>query len=294
MKYLDPKNDIPFKKIFARHKHLLISFLNNVLPLPDDGLIQDIEYLPVELLPDNPFKKDTLVDVRCLDTKGRGFIVEMQMYWDKYFLNRMLHNASKVYSSQLGRGEAGSYDLLEPVYSLGILNDTMNAEDKEFYTRYEIKDEKTGRKINGMEFVLVELPNLNPATIEDAKKRKLFRQLGVLWFRFLKEINEDADKPANDLLAVPDINEAVEICKEGAYTDAERNAYERYWDVVRWQRTQIRSAEEKGKAEGEAKGRAEGAKAKALETARKLKAKGMPAQEIADLVELTAEEVQAL
>ncbi|MDR1343384.1 MAG: Rpn family recombination-promoting nuclease/putative transposase, partial [Prevotellaceae bacterium] len=32
-RYLDPKNDLPFKKIFGEHKHLLISFLNALLPL---------------------------------------------------------------------------------------------------------------------------------------------------------------------------------------------------------------------------------------------------------------------
>jgi hypothetical protein len=32
-RYLDPKNDLPFKKVFGEHKRLLISFLNALLPL---------------------------------------------------------------------------------------------------------------------------------------------------------------------------------------------------------------------------------------------------------------------
>jgi predicted transposase/invertase (TIGR01784 family) len=91
-------------------------------------------------------------------------------------------------------------------------------------------------------------------------------------------------------MAVPDIKEAVEICEEGAYTDAERNAYERYWDAVCWQRTQMRSAEEKGRTEG----KAEGARAKALATARNLKLAGVALEVIAKATDLTAEEVQAL
>ncbi|MDR0724809.1 MAG: Rpn family recombination-promoting nuclease/putative transposase, partial [Prevotellaceae bacterium] len=31
-KYLDPKNDIPFKRIFGEHPELLISFLNALMP----------------------------------------------------------------------------------------------------------------------------------------------------------------------------------------------------------------------------------------------------------------------
>jgi len=47
-KYLDPKADVVFKKIFADHPHLLISFLNSVLPLPADRPIVSIEYLPAD------------------------------------------------------------------------------------------------------------------------------------------------------------------------------------------------------------------------------------------------------
>ena len=32
-KYLDPKADLTFKKVFGEHKELVISFLNALLPL---------------------------------------------------------------------------------------------------------------------------------------------------------------------------------------------------------------------------------------------------------------------
>ena len=35
-KYLDPKADLTFKKVFGEHKNLMISFLNALLPL-DEG-----------------------------------------------------------------------------------------------------------------------------------------------------------------------------------------------------------------------------------------------------------------
>ncbi|MDF3054726.1 MAG: hypothetical protein K0Q74_633, partial [Gammaproteobacteria bacterium] len=53
-RYLDPKADVVFKRIFADHKHLLISFLNAVLPLPADQPIVDLSYLPSEQIPDIP------------------------------------------------------------------------------------------------------------------------------------------------------------------------------------------------------------------------------------------------
>ena len=43
-KYLDPRADLTFKKIFGEHKHLVISLLNAMLPLADDELVESIEY----------------------------------------------------------------------------------------------------------------------------------------------------------------------------------------------------------------------------------------------------------
>jgi predicted transposase/invertase (TIGR01784 family) len=77
-KYLDPKNDIPFKRVFGEHPELLRSFLNALMPFEPDQYIDSLEYLPAELVPDNPVKKNSIVDVRCIDNYGRQFIVEMQ------------------------------------------------------------------------------------------------------------------------------------------------------------------------------------------------------------------------
>ncbi|MDR2849388.1 MAG: Rpn family recombination-promoting nuclease/putative transposase, partial [Verrucomicrobiota bacterium] len=52
--YLDPKNDLVFKRIFGEHPNLLLSFLNALLPLGQDRHIVSLEYLPAELVPENP------------------------------------------------------------------------------------------------------------------------------------------------------------------------------------------------------------------------------------------------
>jgi len=52
-RYLNPANDVAFKKLFGteNHKPLLISFLNAVLNLEDDHAIKEIEFLPQEQVP---------------------------------------------------------------------------------------------------------------------------------------------------------------------------------------------------------------------------------------------------
>ncbi|MDR2813298.1 MAG: Rpn family recombination-promoting nuclease/putative transposase, partial [Prevotellaceae bacterium] len=67
-RYLDPRNDLPFKKIFGGHKHLLISFLNALLPLQKGQEIVGIEYLPAEQVPRTLLGKNSIVDVKCIDS----------------------------------------------------------------------------------------------------------------------------------------------------------------------------------------------------------------------------------
>jgi hypothetical protein len=57
MRYLDPKNDLTFKKIFGQHPHLLKSFLNALMPLKQGQQIVSLEYLPAELVPEIPVTK---------------------------------------------------------------------------------------------------------------------------------------------------------------------------------------------------------------------------------------------
>ena len=64
-KYLDPKADVTFKKVFGEHKNLVISFLNALLPLDEGKQVESIEYLPPEMVPDNPDKKNRLFGHKC-------------------------------------------------------------------------------------------------------------------------------------------------------------------------------------------------------------------------------------
>jgi predicted transposase/invertase (TIGR01784 family) len=154
--YLDPKNDLVFKKVFGDHPDLLISFLNALMPLPVGTEIKSLEYLPTELIPENPSKKYSVVDVRCKDNYDRHFIVEMQMYWTVAFMKRMLFNTAKVYVQQLGSSE--NYSALEPVYGLGLLNENFDRHSDSFYHNYRLLNPmNTGDQILGIEVVLIEL-----------------------------------------------------------------------------------------------------------------------------------------
>ena len=98
-KYLDPKADVTFKKVFGEHKNLVISLLNALLPLDPGKQVESIEYLPSEMVPRTPTSKNTIVDVRCEETGGRKFIVEMQMNWTADFRQRAIQGLLIVVAS---------------------------------------------------------------------------------------------------------------------------------------------------------------------------------------------------
>ncbi|MDR2926992.1 MAG: Rpn family recombination-promoting nuclease/putative transposase, partial [Cytophagaceae bacterium] len=164
-RYLDPKADLTFKRIFGEHPDLLISFLNAVMPFDAGRQIEHIEYLSPELTPDILGKKDSIVDVRCSDNHNRQFIVEMQMKWIDFFYNRIVFNAGKAYVRQLDRSE--DYSKLCPVYTLVILNQNFDHKTEHFYHHYRIANrENSDELIPGLEFVLVELTSkFRPETV---------------------------------------------------------------------------------------------------------------------------------
>ena len=292
-KYLDPRADLTFKKIFGErlrvgeqssgmHKHLVISLLNALLPLKDDECVESIEYWPADQIPERTeAEKYSIVDVCCKDNKQREFIVEMQMTWTESFKKRVLLNASKAYVAQTNKGM--KYKNLQPVYALNFVNAQFMKDVDDYYHYYHlVHDKYTDKVIDGLHLIFVELPKFKPQTISE-------RKMQVLWLRFLTEINDKTQEAPAELLENAEVSEALEILERAAFTDAEMRAYDKFWDEVSSLRTIEGDWEDKLK-EAEAK-----LKQDKLDTARKLKAMNvMTTAQIAEATGLTAEEIEAL
>jgi predicted transposase/invertase (TIGR01784 family) len=250
-RYLDPKNDLIFKQVFGEHKHLCISLLNSMLPL--DKPIIDIEYQSSLLLPQIDVLRLSIVDVRCTDTNGRQFIVEMQMYWTEIFKSRVLLNASKAYVMQLDRAE--KYKLLQPVYSLNFVNEIFEKSPEmqsEYYHHYKIVNIKdTGKQIKGLEFIFIELPKFKP-------QNRAEKKLHELWLRFLTEIDERTKEAPKELLENDDVCEAVKYAEISAYSKDQLFAYDKVKDSIMMELTLMDDAAEKGEKEGERRGEIKG------------------------------------
>lgn len=283
MKYLDPKADLTFKKIFGKHPDLLISLLNALLPLSEDQRIESVEYLSNELAPELSEHKHSIVDVMCKDVAGRFFCVEMQMEWSKAFKQRVLFNASKIYVTQAVHSQ--KYRDLRPVYSLNLVNDIFEPKVPEFIHNYNIvHDTYSDKVIEGLHFTFIELPKFTPHSISEKK-------MMVLWLRFLTEIGEDTQQVSEDMLENPEIRKALEELKISSFTEKELRAYDKFRDIVWTERTLQDDSYQNGLVDGEVKGRAEGEKAKALQIAKKMLGKGLDVETIMDMTSLSRAEI---
>ena len=254
-----------------------------------------MEYLPAEMVPENPGKKNSVVDVRCRETGGRHFIVEMQLNWNNEFRHRVILNAAKAVVKQLKPGE--EYKLVQPVYSLNLINDTgFESAPDDFYHDYAIVDvAHNDRIIEGLRFVFIELPKFKPKTIAE-------RKMAVLWLRFLTEINSTTEEAPAELLENPETAKALKLLEKSAYNEGQLEAYDRFWDAVYRERVFYDDGYKKGQAAGWADGReagltagrAEGADKTNRDNAQKMKAKGFAGEDIAEITGLTIEAINSL
>ena len=279
-KYLNPKVDLTFKKVFGEHPNLVKSLLNALLPLPEGMTIETVDIISPETVPENPGKKYSVVDVRCTDNNKRGFIVEMQSYWNREFFSRTLFNATSMYARQLERGN--SFVTLQEVYSLALVNDRAFDYDgdedymQEFYITNRKHPEDVRRDLS---LIFVELVKYKP-------KDRGSRAIKDLWLRYLTEINEETKHVDEVMLASPEISQALQIVERSAYSDAEMYEYEDYLLEVMTQRNAAKAEREVGFSEG---------RAEALqEVARKMKSLGMQAEDIAKATGLPEEVVAKL
>lgn len=281
-KYFSPVTDVTFRKVFGEHIDLAASLLNAFLPLEDGRIITNIQYVPPEMMPDNPLRKNSIVDVRCEDSAGCIFLVEMQLNWDTDFMQRVVFNTSKAYVKQLDKGKP--FHLLQPVYSLNFVQGDLHKGLSEWYHPYQLVHiYHSDRVFDGLKIVFAEMKKYENLTVKGNSKKDL-------WMRFFTEMTEKTRKPAPELLADPEVAKAIELLEIINYNDAEQELYDRYWDAVSVEATWISI----GQREGEKIGMRQGeANTKRL-LVQNMLANGLEPSMVAKIAELTEEEVRKI
>ena len=245
MAYLSPRSDTAFKKLFGHENHtsLTISFLNAILQLPDEKLIDKIYLQETKQWPNSINGREVAFDVYCKDDKNdpnNHFIIEMQSLNEYNFSERAQYYVARALSNQLKPTE--NYLGLVPVIFIGVINYNLEKIHKEKLERkfrlaslialeefiqkshdplshYSLINRATGQilPVPLMEFHFVELPKFNKSIEEcttDIDK----------WLYFMKEADSCEQVPAQ-MKKSKNFTQAFEILNKKNWTNEEFEDY---------------------------------------------------------------------
>ena len=274
-RYINPYTDFGFKKLFGTemNKDLLISFLNALFN--GHEVVRDVTYLNGEHFGDSVLDRKAIFDVYCENEQGEKFIVEMQKAEQNYFKDRSIYYATFPIREQAPRGE---WDFqLKGVYTVGILNFVFPDDEysPECY-HHEVKLMDTSDKhvfYDKLTFVYLEMPKFNKTEDELVT---MFDK----WMFVLRNLSRLMERPA--ALQERIFTKLFEQAEIARFTPQDARAYEESVKVYRDLTNVVNTAERKGRAEEK------------VATALKMKSKGYPIADIAEITGLTIEEINAL
>ena len=251
MKFINPKVDYAFKKIFGSHQSekILISFLN--------AIIYDGEKIIDSLTIVNPFNpgqiisfKDTYLDVKAVLVDGSIVVIEMQVARMTAFNKRVAYNLAKAYANQLDKGE--KYPLLNPAIAVTITDFILFKKTDDPINKFVFQEETKKLECLDKELrlIFVELPKFQKTLSE-------LKGLTDKWIYFLKEA-ASLDGIPESLGEVVEIEQALNIANFINMSPEELEVVENRGIAMQDERGRIAYAEQLGEARGIVKGEARG------------------------------------
>lgn len=203
MKMLSPKNDVVFQLLFGKNQNkvILISFLNAILKDSIHEEIIDVtvkeKKIDVNMVID---EKISILDVYVETNNSTHINVEMQIVNEYNMIKRTLFYWSKMYLSQLVKGQ--DYELLNRTVTINIL-DFNFIESEKYHTIYHLTEDDSKEMLTDiMEINFIELKKFQKSSNSNNEKLE----------RWLKFINDPNDKEVDEMAKVDkDIMKAQEI-----------------------------------------------------------------------------------
>ena len=275
VKFLDPKNDVAFRRIFGseKNKDILIHFVNDILELKNGNKIREVTFLPTIQDPEISSKKQSIVDILCKDENGVQIIVEMQVSPQEGFEKRAQYYAAKAYSRQLNKGKAeGSrYIDLKSVIFIAISDSIVFKNKISYKSNHVILDkENFSRDLRDFSFTFIELPKFKITDLN------LLTNIIEKWCFFFKYADETKGTDLTKIIGSDQVIErAYEELNQFNWTEEELLTYEQETKRVMDNRAAEDYLINIAKAEGETKGRTEGKKETKIKIAQRMLANGL-------------------
>ena len=248
MKFINPKVDYAFQKIFGSHQSekILISFLNAII-YEGENIIESLTIV-------NPFNpdqiisfKDTYLDVKVVLVDGYIVVIEMQVARMTAFNKRVAYNLAKAYANQLDKGE--KYPLLNPAIAVTITDFILFKKTDDPINKFVFQEETKKLECLDKELrlIFVELPKFQKTLSE-------LKNLTDKWIYFLKEA-ASLDGIPESLGEVVEIEQALNIANFINMSPEELEVVENRGIAMQDERGRIAYAEQLGVVKGETKGR---------------------------------------
>ena len=285
--YLNPLTDFGFKKLFGEepNKDLLISFLNTLLP--EQHQISELSYTKNEYQGISAADRKVIFDLNCMSPSGERFIVELQRVKQIYFKDRSLFYSTFVIQEQAKRGD-WNYKLAA-VYTIGILDFLMDDHEQDVLYHAQLKDQHNRLFYDKLNFIYLVLPRFNL----QAHELSTLQEKWLYAFKHLHELEKIPSELQENIF-----QRLFAIAQVAQLPSAERQVYENslkdYRDFMSAQDTAHLEGYQEGIEEGLEKGKQLGIEEEKREMARRLLAKGMSVELVAELVGLPLEAIQAL
>jgi predicted transposase/invertase (TIGR01784 family) len=216
MRFINPKIDLVFKKIFGitENKDILINFLNAII-YEAQPVIEDLEIIDPDEGVETVGIKDTYLDIKAKINGDKIALIELQLINVSSFGKRVLYNGAKTYSLELTGEER--YERLKTVISLKIADFEMFVNQAEVISRFVFKEKnhKSDYPDTELELVFVELPKFNKQLAE-------LETTADQWIYFLKN-SSTLDTVPEKLSAIPEIQKSFELTSEDNFTQQELN-----------------------------------------------------------------------
>lgn len=287
-RFLNPKNDLAFKRIFGsvKNQDILIHFLNDIFDRGSNP-IERVTFIKTQLDPEIASQRSSLVDIMCEAQSGERFIVEMQVTKKPGFEKRAQYYASKAYIEQ--RKKDVLYKDLKEVTFLAIADFVMFPGKKAYLSHHHLLDVETKeRNLKDFSFSFIELPKFK-------KKIDALETMTDKWIYFFAHAEQTTSSELSKIIGSDKIiQRAYEELDRYGWSDDELRAYETSEMQYLAHLTQIEGAKAEGEAVGLDKGKAEGKTEANIETATNLLRLGIEKVAIATGTGLSIERIEQL
>jgi predicted transposase/invertase (TIGR01784 family) len=281
-KYINLLTDFGFKKLFGTvvNKDLLIDFLNQLLP--SHRQIADVTYKVNEQLGAGEWERVAVYDIYCTSEKGEEFIVEIQRKSQRYFKDRTILYSTFPIQNSAEKGSNWNYQL-PPVYTISLMDFKLEdrKEEANYVHHIQLKDQENRVFYEKLDYIYIELPKFNK-TIEELETR--FEK----WLFLIKQLNQLHDlHPKFQEQIFKKVFTMAELAK---YNPEERSKYIESLNQYRDFRNVLDFAKEEGIEQGIEQGEAK----QLLKSIQSGLNKGYELKVIADINDISLEELKAI